>query len=71
MEEFLFLGLRKMAGISLKEFKDTFGKTLEQCYGKNIQNMIEKGLLVMEEDVLKLTKAGIDISNYVFTELLS
>ena len=71
MEEFIFLGLRKMEGISKKLFQNTFGKTLEQCYGKNIQNMIEKGLLVMEEDVLKLTKAGIDISNYVFTELLS
>ena len=71
MEEFIFLGLRKMEGISKKLFQNTFGMTLEQCYGKNIQNMIEKGLLVMEEDVLKLTKAGIDISNYVFTELLS
>lgn len=71
MEEFIFLGLRKMEGISKKLFQNTFGKTLEQCYGKNIQNMIEKELLVMEEEVLKLTKAGIDISNYVFTELLS
>ena len=70
MEEFIFLGLRKMAGVSLKEFEDIFGLTLEECYGKNIRNMIEKELLVMEEDVLKLTKVGIDISNYVFTELL-
>lgn len=70
MEEFIFLGLRKMAGISLKEFEDTFGKTVEECYGKNISRMIEKELLVMNEEVLKLTRAGIDISNYVFTELL-
>ena len=71
MEEFIFLGLRKMAGVSLKEFEDTFEQTLEECYGKNIRRMIEKELLVMEEEVLKLTKAGIDISNYVFAELLS
>jgi len=70
MEEFVFLGLRRMAGISLKEFADTFGQTLEECYGKNIRRMIEKELLVMDESVLKLTKAGIDISNYVFAELL-
>ena len=70
MEEFIFLGLRKMEGISLKEFENAFGQTLQECYGKNIRRMIEKELLVMDEEGLKLTRAGINISNYVFVELL-
>ncbi len=70
MEEMIFLGLRKMRGISLKEFEMTFGKTLEECYGKNIAAMESEGLLDQSGGYLRLTKKGIDISNYVFAEIL-
>lgn len=70
MEEFVFLGLRKMKGISIQEFEDTFGKTLEECYGENIHRLQKETLLILEEGYLKLTKKGIDISNYVFAEIL-
>lgn len=71
MEEFIFLGLRKMQGISTNEFEKTFGKTIQECYGKNIDRMRKEKLIEMNGDCLKLTKKGIDISNYVFTEILS
>lgn len=71
MEEFIFLGLRKMKGISVKEFESMFGQTLEDCYGENINRMKLANLLVQEDDFLRLTNEGIDISNYVFAEILS
>lgn len=71
MEEFLFLGLRKIQGISVKEFEDTFEQTLEECYGENIARMQNEQLLTMEDGFLKLTKKGIDISNFVFVEILN
>ena len=70
MEEFVFLGLRKMEGISKEKFYQDFGKTLEDCYGKNKERLISQGLLEEEGDAIRLTKKGIDISNYVFAELL-
>ncbi len=70
MEEFIFLGLRKTQGICKREFETAFGRTLEECYGENIRRMIEKKMLVREGDFLKLTKKGIDVSNYVFGEIL-
>lgn len=70
MEEFVFLGLRKMQGISMEQFKKEFGKTLQECYGENILRMKKEGLLTESEDYLKLTQKGIDISNYVFAEIL-
>lgn len=70
MEEFIFLGLRKMAGISVKEFAETFEKNMESCYGENLNRMKEAGLLVGEKEKLRLTERGIDISNYVFAEIL-
>ncbi len=71
MEEYIFLGLRKMQGISIKGFENTFGESLEECYGENIKRMAQAGLLVIEDDFLRLSKKGIDVSNYVFAEILS
>lgn len=70
MEEFIFLGLRKIAGISCKVFEETFDKTLEECYGVGIRKMKSEQLLEEVNGMLRLTKKGIDISNYVFAEIL-
>lgn len=70
MEEFVFLGMRKMEGISLKKFHETFGKTLEECYGIGIEKMKSKELVEIKNQMLRLTKKGIDVSNYVFAEIL-
>lgn len=71
MEEFVFLGLRKMQGISLQLFESTFGRTLYEYYGANIAKMQKENLVIIEDGYLRLTEKGIDISNYVFGELLS
>ncbi len=70
MEEFMFLGLRKMEGVSVDEFASTFGKTMEECYGEQIQRLMEQGLLERKDGYVMLTKQGIDVSNYVFSEFL-
>ncbi len=70
MEETIFLGLRKMRGISIREFEAAFGKTLEECYGENIFYMEKEGLLERENGYLRLAKKGIDVSNYVFAKIL-
>ena len=70
MEEFVFLGLRKMQGISLVTFESIFGKMLMEVYGENIERMQKEQLLEIENEYLKLTQRGIDISNYVIAEIL-
>lgn len=71
MEEFVFLGMRKTKGISLREFEVAFGSCLEECYGANIKRMEAEGLVEEKDGYLRLTEKGIDISNYVFAEILS
>lgn len=71
MEEFIFLGLRKIQGISVKGFEIVFGNSLEECYGKGIKHMQDEKLLTVEDGFLKLTEKGIDVSNYVFAEILN
>lgn len=70
MEEFMFLGLRKMEGVSRRIFENTFGCTLESVYKDIVFDMIQKKLLKDTGDFLCLTEKGIDVSNYVMSEFL-
>ena len=72
MEEFLFLGLRMMRGVSADTFLTRFGVSMRERYGRQIEELVGKGLLEWRRDGrLALTKFGIDVSNLVFGEFLS
>ena len=72
MEEFMFLGLRMMKGISKKKFLDIFGVTIEDVYGDAIKKLVDEGLLNArnDSDKIYLTERGIDLDNYVSAEFL-
>lgn len=70
MEEFMFLGLRKMKGVSRREFEELFGETMDHVYGKQIEKLTENGLLIDAGERIYLSGRGIDISNYVFEQFL-
>ena len=48
MEEFMFLGLRVMAGVSGTEFEKRFGKTMEDVYGDVLRKHEEECLLQID-----------------------
>lgn len=64
--EFMYLGLRCMKGVSVREFYRCFGEKPEDCFGETIGKCVAQGLLVCEGDRIYLTKRGIDVSNRVF-----
>ena len=70
MEEFMFLGLRLMAGISRQQFEKKFQVTLNSVYGEVLRKL--KGEQLIEEVAgdVRLTEHGIDVSNYVLAEFL-
>lgn len=70
MEEFMFLGLRMMCGVDCRVFRDKFGREMEAVYGPVIEKMKSQGLLQKEDEYIKLTDRGIDVSNYVMAEFL-
>lgn len=70
MEEFFFLGLRQMKGVSLIKFADWFGEDTIDWFDEAIVQNIRDGLLVQEGSRLFLTKKGIDVSNFVFERFL-
>jgi len=70
MEEFMFLGLRMMCGVRKSEFFRLFGIPVDTVYGETLKKLREYGLLEIEKETIRLTKRGIDISNYVFAQFL-
>lgn len=70
MEEFMFLGLRMIEGISKTNFKNKYGSNVFDIYGSTINQLIGDNLLIDNDDKINLTKKGIDLSNYVFSEFL-
>lgn len=72
MEEFMFLGLRMMRGVSKEKFRRQFGQDIQAVYGDIIEQLMEQELLACSDDGSRilLTKKGIDVSNYVFEQFL-
>lgn len=70
MEEFMFLGLRKVRGISTLEFWKCFHELIDEVYHDPIEELIRDQLLVREGDRIRLTDKGIDLSNYALSHFL-
>lgn len=70
MEEFMFLGLRKTAGISPSDFLDTFNLSIYGIYGDILKRFEKEGLLKLSENNISLTSKGLDLSNYLFSEFI-
>ncbi|AXH98960.1 oxygen-independent coproporphyrinogen III oxidase [Sporosarcina sp. PTS2304] len=70
MEEEMFLGLRKLEGVSIETFKQKFASPVEDIFGKPIENLQQQGLLEVTDDHLRLTRKGVFQGNYVFEQFL-
>lgn len=70
MEEYMFLGLRMVCGVSAGEFARIFGKTIDEVYGSVIDRLCRQELLIRENDSVRLTDRGLDVSNYAMAQFL-
>lgn len=70
MEEFMFLGLRKIDGIARSDFFNMFGIEIEAIYGPIITALRNQGFMDAKEGRLYLTDIGIDVSNQVLSKFL-
>ena len=71
MEEYCFMNLRRRHGISMSAFATEFGIALQEVYGKEIEMLLEAGLLHhATADAIALTHRGAAVSNQVFTHFI-
>lgn len=68
MSEYVFTGLRKTQGISLTEFQQRYGQNFWQAFGDRkteLQPFFDRGYIIEEDNKLRLSEEGIDISNKI------
>lgn len=70
MEEEMFLGLRKVSGVSKAGFQRKFGQNLDTTFQNAIQKTMAKGWLENNEENVALTRNGRFLGNNVFQEFL-
>lgn len=70
MEEFMFMGLRKINGIDENEFKNRFSMNINDVYGEILNKYIDEGLLIRESGRIFLSEKGIEISNIIMANFL-
>lgn len=70
MEEFVFMGLRMIEGISLDEFEERFKKNINDIYADVIEKNVKLELLVLNRGRLYLTSKGIELSNTVMSDFI-
>ncbi len=69
-QEYMMLGLRKIDGISIQSFKNKFGENPIFIFRKELNQLVEEGLVVVTENHIKLTRKGLDFANLVWEEFV-
>ncbi len=70
MEEFMFLGLRRTAGVSEIEFTSRFSVDLLSVYGPQLTKYCAAGFMAHENCHYRFTDRGMDVSNSILSEFL-
>ena len=69
-QEYMLIGLRKLDGISISNFKDKFGENPVFIFRNELNKLVDSGLLNIDLDNIKLTSKGLDLANLVWEEFV-
>ncbi|MCP3764288.1 radical SAM family heme chaperone HemW [Domibacillus sp. A3M-37] len=70
MEEEMFLGLRKMEGVSISSFESKYSENPLRFFHEAITDMTDRGLLEIKANSIRLTHSGKFLGNEVFQSFL-
>ena len=65
MNEFVMMGLRLNSGVDIAEFDEKFNENFLKIYEQEIEKNLKSNLIILDENNLKLTEKGRDLSNQV------
>lgn len=69
-KEYMLLGLRKIDGVSIQEFKIKFVANPVFLYHDKLEKLVNEELLEIDGDMIKLTNKGLDLANIVWEEFV-
>lgn len=68
--EFMLLGLRKIEGVKISDFKNKFIDNPIYLYRESLSKLVTQGLIEIDIDNIKLTDRGVDLANLVWEEFV-
>ena len=69
-KEYMLLGLRKIDGVSIQEFKIKFVANPVFLYHDKLEKLVNEDLVEIDGDQIKLTNKGLDLANIVWEEFV-
>lgn len=66
--EYIILCLRLTEGLKFADFENKFSVNFKEVYAKQIEYLLKNNLIEIDDAAVRLTKRGMDISNYVFEQ---
>ena len=69
-KEYMLLGLRKIDGVSIQEFKIKFVANPVFLYHDKLEKLVNEDLIEIDGDQIKLTNKGLDLANIVWEEFV-
>ena len=69
-QEYMLLGLRKIDGVSIQNFKNKFGENPIFVFRNELNKLVEEELLKVNKDNIVLTNRGLDLANLVWEEFV-
>ena len=69
-KEFMMLGLRKIDGIDIQEFKNKFVENPIYVFHKELEKLVNEDLVEIDLDKIKLTNKGLDFANLVWEKFV-
>ena len=66
--EYIMLRLRLTEGLKLVDFTNKFSVDFKARYGEQLDHLTKNNLIQIDDQGIRLTKRGMDISNYVFEQ---
>ena len=69
-KEYMMLGLRKIEGVNIQEFKNKFIYNPIFLYRKELEKLVSEGLIEIDLNNIKLTSKGLDLANLVWEEFV-
>ena len=69
-KEYMLLGLRKIKGINIQQFKNKFGDNPIFIFRIELEELVNNGLIIIDGNYIKLTNKGIDFANKVWEKFV-
>lgn len=69
-KEYMLLGLRKIDGVSIQNFKEKFVENPIFLFRKELEKLVNEELIAIDGDCIRLTNKGLDLANIVWEEFV-